>query len=150
MFTFPFERLEVHRLALDLVNLVYDLTDKFPREEKYGIVSQARRAASSVAANIAEGSARISAKEQARYSEIAFGSLAETFSHLLAAQRRDYLQKEQVDNLRPSVFELSNKLNALRKSQMKRYSKKLNQDPHIVKEEKYPYEVFNNLPGITS
>jgi len=150
MFTFPFERLEVHRLALDFVDLVYNLTDKFPREEKYGIVSQARISASSVAANIAEGSARISAKEQARYSEIAFGSLAETFSHLLAAQRRDYLEKEQVDNLRPLVFELSNKINALRKSQMKRFSKKLNQDPHMEKEEETSYKIMKNLPGIVS
>jgi len=130
--------------------LIYNLTDKFPREEKYGIVSQARRAASSVAANIAEGSARISAKEQARYSEIAFGSLAETFSHLLSAQRRGYLEKKQVDNLRPLIFELSNKINALRKSQMKRFHKKQNQDPHMVKEEEFSYEIMKDLPGIVS
>jgi len=149
MFTFPFERLEVHSLALDFGDMIYDLTDKFPSNEKYGMVNQARRSGSSVAVNLAEGSARISAKEQARYSEIAYGSLAETFSHLLAAQRRNYLKKEEIDTLRPLIFELSNKINALRKSQMKRYSNKLNQDPHIVEEEKGPYKIFENLPRIT-
>ena len=150
MFTFPFEKLEVHRLALDFADMIYDLTDKFPREEKYGIVSQARRSGASVAANLAEGSARISAKEQARYSEIAYGSLAETFSHLLAAQRRNYIDKEQIDQLRPLVFKLSSKINALRKSQMKRYSKKINQDPHFLKEEEVPYNIVKSLPGTAS
>ena len=124
-----------------------DLTDEFPREEKYGMVSQARRSAGSVAANIAEGSARISAKEQARYSEIAYGSLVETFSHLLAAQRRNYINKEHVDQLRPLFLKLSSKLNGLRKSQMKRYSEKTNQDPHMLKEEAVLYHTIKNLPG---
>ena len=147
MFTFPFEKLEVHQLALDFADKIYDLTDEFPRDEKYGMVSQARRSGASVAANIAEGSARISAKEQARYSEIAYGSLAETFSHLIAAQRRNYIDKEQINQLRPLVFKLSAKINGLRKSQMKRYSKKVNQDPHILREEKVAYNIVENLPG---
>ena len=149
MFTFPFERLDVYSLALDFADLIYNLTDSFPKEEKYGIVSQVRRSGSSVAANIAEGSARISPKEQARYSEIAYGSLAETFSHLLAAKRRAYLSEEQVNDLRPFIFELSNKINALRKSQMKRYSKKIKQDPHLVEEDLVSYDILEDFPGIT-
>ncbi len=148
MFIFPFEKLEVHRLALDFADMIYDLTDDFPKEEKYGMVSQARRSGASVAANIAEGSARISLKEQARYSEIAFGSLAETFNHLLAAQRRNYISKVQIDSLRPSIFKLSNKINALRRSQIKRYSKKNSHDPHFTKEEKTKYHLTKNLPGL--
>ncbi len=148
MFVFPFEKLEVHRLALEFADMIYDLTDDFPKEEKYGMVSQARRSGASIAANIAEGSARISMKEQARYSEIAYGSLAETFSHLLAAQRRNYISKEQLDSFRPLIFEISNKVNALRKSQMKRYSGKANIDPHIVKEKIIDYKILNNLPGL--
>ncbi len=150
MFTFPFERLNVHKRALDFADAVYDLTDSFPREEKYGMVSQARRSAASVAANIAEGSARITAKEQARYSEIAYGSLAETFSHLLAAERRNFLDREKLDALRPLLFELSNKLNALRKSQIKRHKEKSSQDPHLLQENQAPYETkAENLPGTT-
>jgi four helix bundle protein len=149
MFTFPFERLEVHKRALDFADAIYDLTDKFPREEKYGMVSQARRSAASVAANLAEGSARISAKEQARYSEITYGSLAETFSHLLAAERRNFVEKKDVDSLRPLIFELSNKINALRKSQIKKHFNKIEKDPHKLEEEQIEYETHSsNLPGI--
>ncbi len=149
MFTFPFEKLEVHRLALDFADMIYDLTDEFPRDEKYGMVSQVRRSGASVAANIAEGSARISLKEQARYSEIAYGSLAETFSYFLAAQRRNYISGEQLDSFRPLIFKLSSKLNALRKSQIKRHDKKNNQDPHLLKEEAVSYDLLKNLPGLT-
>ncbi len=149
MFTFPFERLEVYQIALDFFDVIYEVTDNLPREERYGIISQARRSASSVAANIAEGSARISLKEQARFSEIAFGSLAETFSHLLMAQRRNYISGEQIDSLRPLLFRLSNKINGLRKSQIKRYHKKHNIDPHSVNEDPIVYKKDFELPGLT-
>jgi four helix bundle protein len=72
-----YERLEAWHAAHELVLLTYRLTKTFPREELYGLTSQARRAAFSVAANIAEGSAKKGPREFRRYLDIAVGSLSE-------------------------------------------------------------------------
>jgi four helix bundle protein len=94
-------------LADDLAVAVYEVSKGFPREEIYGITSQIRRAASSVAANIAEGASRESAKDYAHFLQIARGSLAETryFPHL--ARRLGYLenaQAAQVEALATEAF----------------------------------------------
>ena len=72
---FGFEKLEVWQRAIALVSSVYNLTRSFPQEERFGLVSQMRRAAVSVSANIAEGNSRLSRVEQARFIEMAYGSL---------------------------------------------------------------------------
>jgi len=69
--------LEAWQAAHQLVLLTYRVTKIFPREELYGLTSQARRAAFSVAANIAEGSAKKGPREFRRYLDIAVGSLSE-------------------------------------------------------------------------
>ena len=148
MYRFPFEKLEVWHRAQDLLDLVYDLTDHFPREEKYEMVKQARRSVASVSANLAEGSTRISKKEQARFSEIAYSSLAETFSHLYAAQRRNYIKSEDIDALRPVVFEITNKINALRKSQLKRWREQNGGGPSYLAEPKLHYGEGEDLPPL--
>ena len=94
---------------------IYKLTATFPPEEKFGIVSQIRRAANSVGANIAEGTSRFSEKEKARYIEIAFGSLMEVSHFLILSWKLDLISKEQQENLKPAILELSNKLNAFHK-----------------------------------
>ena len=82
-------------LADDLAVAVYEVSKSFPREEIYGITSQIRRAASSVAANIVEGASRESAKDYAHFLPIARGSLAETQYFLHLARRLRYLWDEQ-------------------------------------------------------
>ena len=72
-----YERLEAWQAAHQLVLLTYRVTKTFPREELYGLTSQARRAAFSVAANIAEGSGKKGPREFRRYLDIAVGSLSE-------------------------------------------------------------------------
>jgi four helix bundle protein len=72
-----YERLEAWHAAHQLVLLTYRVTKTFPREELYGLTSQARRAAFSVAANIAEGSAKRGPREFRRFLDMAVGSLAE-------------------------------------------------------------------------
>ena len=72
-----YEGLEAWQAAHQLVLLTYRATKTFPREELYGLTSQARRAAFAVAANIAEGSAKKGPREFRRYLDIAVGSLAE-------------------------------------------------------------------------
>jgi four helix bundle protein len=81
-----YTKIEAWRLADDLTVAAYELSRLFPKEERYGLTSQLRRAASSVPANIAEGSARESKRDYLHFLYIARGSLTETqyFLHLAA------------------------------------------------------------------
>jgi four helix bundle protein len=83
------ERLEAWRWAHRLALEVYNATDRWPRSEMYGLTSQARRAAISIPANIAEGAARRGPREFARYLNISLGSLAELSYLLLFSRDRD-------------------------------------------------------------
>ena len=120
---FSFEKLEVWKLGRELTKGIYILSKEFPDDEKYGLVSQIRRASISVTSNIAEGTSRISGKEQARFTEICYGSLLEVMSQLIAAYDLGYITIEQLDEKRPLIEELSNKLNSLRKYQLNKDSK---------------------------
>ena len=75
MHTYSFEKLEVWKEARELVVWIYSITKEYPSEEKFGLVTQLRRAAVSVVSNLAEGSSRKSAKDQAHFSQIAYSSL---------------------------------------------------------------------------
>ncbi len=81
-----FEDLKVWQRSHELVLGVYKVTQQFPNEEKFGLTSQIRRSAVSVAANIAEGSKRQHLKEYIQMLYIAQGSLSETTYYLLLAQ----------------------------------------------------------------
>ena len=67
MYIYSFEKLEVWQLSKEFVKDIYRLTEKFPSEEKFGLTGQLRRASVSVSSNLAEGSSRKSAKEQAHW-----------------------------------------------------------------------------------
>ncbi|MCA9077615.1 MAG: four helix bundle protein [Planctomycetaceae bacterium] len=84
---FRFQKLDVWQRAIRLSNRVYELTKTFPNEERFGLTSQMRRTAVSIAANIAEGSGRVSDRDFARFLEIAYGSLMETLSHAVIAEQ---------------------------------------------------------------
>ena len=117
-YLFPFEKLEIWKLSIEIAETLYKVTNDFPTEEKYGITSQLRRAGNSIGANIAEGSARFSEKDKARFIEISFGSLMEVAHFLYLSNRLGYLSNENLSNLKPRILEMSNKINA--------YHKKLN------------------------
>jgi len=68
---YPFEKLEIWRLSVEIATKIYAITTSFPGEEKFGIISQLRRAATSVSANLAEGASRLSNKDKARFFQIA-------------------------------------------------------------------------------
>jgi len=118
MKTYSFEKLIVWNQSRALVKEIYSLTKLFPKEELFGLTSQIRRAAISVSSNLAEGSARISRKEKARFSEVAFGSLMEVLNQLILAQDLGYISESDILKRRPLIEEIANKINKLRKSQL--------------------------------
>ena len=123
MYQYSFEKLDVWQQSRALVKEVYKITEGFPVEEKYGLTSQIRRASISVSSNLAEGAARKTAKDQAHFSTIAYGSLMELLNQLILASDLDYITNEVVVKTRPRIEEIGNKLNSLRNSQVKRQNK---------------------------
>ena len=79
--------LDVWRLAIDLAQDVYEVSKGFPRDEQFGMMSQMRRAAVSIAGNIAEGAARNGQREFTQFLYIALGSASELETHLEIARR---------------------------------------------------------------
>ena len=112
---FSFESLKVYKVARELVKNVYILQNTFPKEERYALGDQIRRAAVSITANLAEGSGRQSPKEKVRFIEIAFGSMTEVFCELQTACDLNYITNEQINNLRPQFTEVAKMLSGLRK-----------------------------------
>ena len=78
--------LDVWKLSIQLVKDIYQLTSKFPSEEKFGLVAQIRRAAVSIPSNIYEGAARNSDKDYIRFLYISLGSLSEIETQLIIAE----------------------------------------------------------------
>lgn len=115
---FRYEQLTVTKDILDLINNVYDRTLTFPSDEKYGLTSQVRRSVNSILMNLAEGSARNSRKDFARFITIALGSLAETHASLSIAINRTYVSKTELNNTFALIEKVWFKLCALRKSQI--------------------------------
>ena len=90
-----YERFAAWKRSYELVLAVYDTTHSFPKSELYGLTSQTRRAAFSVVANIAEGSAKRGGREFARYLDIALGSLTELEVAFRLARDRGYVTPEK-------------------------------------------------------
>jgi four helix bundle protein len=99
----PYERLEAWKVCYTLVLRVYQATEGFPKHELYGLTSQARRAAFSAGANIAEGSAKRGPREFRRFLDIAIGSLAELAFTFRLSKDLGYLSQatwQELDELR--------------------------------------------------
>lgn len=97
----PYERLEAWQACYQVVLAVYRATESFPKVEQYGLTAQLRRAAVSIVANIAEGSAKRGKREFRRYLDIALGSLAELRCLLQVARDLGYVSDEDWDVLVP-------------------------------------------------
>ena len=91
MKVYSFEKLECWQQARQLAVWTYKATQKFPAEEKFGMVSQMRRAAVSVASNIAEGTSRKTAKDQSHFSTISYSSTIELLNDLIVANDLKFL-----------------------------------------------------------
>lgn len=88
------KEMDVWKRSMDLVEMVYEVSDQFPKEEIYGLTSQIRRAAVSVPSNIAEGAARKGNKEFAQFINIALGSLAEVETQYMLWIRLGFISKK--------------------------------------------------------
>ena len=133
MATYKFKNLEVWQLAIGLTKKVYALVGDFPDHEKYGLTNQIRRAMVSVSSNIAEGSARMSIEDQAKFYQYAYSSLVEVISQLSLSVELDYLEKSDLEKLNDEFIELTNKLNAIYKSTISRVSEPLEEYQRINK-----------------
>jgi four helix bundle protein len=102
--------------AMELVKLVYEMTDQFPSEERFGLTSQIRRAVVSIASNIAEGQGRNSTKEFMNHLSISYGSLMETETQTLVAEMRNYSTPEKRGQVIDKAGEVGRLINGLSNS----------------------------------
>jgi four helix bundle protein len=110
-----FRDLKVWNRAIDLSTLVYALTAEFPKTEIYGLSSQMRRAAVSVASNIAEGSARGTKKDFRQFVTIARGSNCELQTQLVIAGRLGFIDPEKINAAETLSHEVGQMLSGLSK-----------------------------------
>jgi four helix bundle protein len=90
------ENLDIWKLSIEFVTKVYAHTKGFPNDEKYGLISQIRRAAVSIPSNIAEGAARKSNKEFLKFLYISLGSISEIDTQLIIAQNLNYCESSDL------------------------------------------------------
>ena len=109
-----YKDLLVWQKGLSLVKMVYNETKTFPSDERFGLVSQLRRAAVSVPSNIAEGQTRRTTGEFIQFISHAEGSLAEVETQLLISLDLGFISSKSAEPLLVSIDELQRMLNALR------------------------------------
>ena len=111
-----YKELLIWQKGMVLAKGVYGLTASFPGDERFGLVSQMRRAAISVPSNIAEGQARQGTREFLQFLSHASGSLAELETQLLLSIDLAYCKKGDVDEVAGLIGELQKMIAALRRS----------------------------------
>lgn len=126
MYTYSFEKLEVWNESKEFSKSIYSITSTFPDQEKFGLISQLRRAAVSICSNIAEGSARNTYKDKAHFTTMAYSSAIEVINQLILSFEMDFISEEIYSNLRIQLESITNKLNALRNYQSKQITKSTN------------------------
>ncbi len=94
--SFKFEKLKIWQLSLDYIDQIYMVVSKLPDSEKFNLSSQLRRAATSIALNIAEGSTGQTNAEQARFLSIALRSLIETVACIKIIDRNKYVSRSEL------------------------------------------------------
>jgi four helix bundle protein len=108
-----FEELTIWQESRKFTNKIYALTNKFPKEELYGLTSQIRRAVVSIMSNIAEGFDRRSDKEFSNFLSIARGSTAEIQNNLYIALDLRYISKEEFNKTYEEAKSVAKQINGL-------------------------------------
>jgi four helix bundle protein len=117
---FSFEKLNVWKDSTTFIKSIYKITQSFPSEEKFGLISQIRRASISISSNLAEGSSRNTNKDKAHFTTIAFSSAMEVLNQLIIAKELNYISNKDYLQLRRQLEKITNMLNALKKAQLNR------------------------------
>lgn len=117
---YSFETLNAWQEARKLVVSVYQLLDNFPKFEKYALCDQIKRAIVSVPSNLAEGSGRMSLREQIHFIEISYGSLMEAYNQLIIAADLNYIDEQSLESLKAPIDNVARMLNGLRASYVKK------------------------------
>lgn len=118
MKTYSFENLDVWQCSRRLAGFIYTTTMTFSDYEKFGLVSQMRRAAISVSSNLAEGSAKRTGKEKARFTEMAYCSLMELLNQCIISNDLEFLNTKDLEKLRTLIDEIAAKATRLRETQL--------------------------------
>lgn len=113
---FSYRNLSVYQHAKLFVIFVYNLLKQFPKEEQYALCDQLRRAAISIPSNIAEGSGRVSLKEQIHFIEIAFASSYEVMCQIELAYELNYINEKELKESEEQVQSIAQMLSGLRNS----------------------------------
>jgi four helix bundle protein len=116
MYIFNFEKLSAWKKSRDFTLRIYKLSEKLPDSEKFGLTSQIRRSAVSVCSNIAEGSSRMTPKDQCHFYNMAFSSMMECFNQIIIAGNLSYITEKEVDSIRKDTNIISYMLIRLRDS----------------------------------
>jgi len=113
---FNFEQLETGHDAIACADVVYQLTRTFPAEERFGLTHQMRRAAVSIASNLAEGGSRSSKPDYARWVAMATGSVFEVVSQATIGRNQGFLSPSDYEQLYSAAEQQSRRLSGLRRS----------------------------------
>ena len=112
-----FTQMHVWQLAFKLLIKIYKITKDFPSEEKFGLISDVRRAANSIVHNIAEGFGRYEPKDKTRFYKISRGSSYELISQLLVSYELEYIKvKSILNDLIEDCKNIINELNSMNKA----------------------------------
>ena len=112
-YIFPFEKLDVWKMSVDLAEFVLDLLEKFPKNRHLRLVGQMEAAVTSPAQNIAEGKGRQYKKEFIQFLHIAQGSLYEVVTLIEIFRRKKLFKEEDAQNVRNRCTQIDRKLNGL-------------------------------------
>jgi four helix bundle protein len=102
-----FRELKIWQRSVKLVGQIYEITKKFPRDERFGLVLQIRRSSISIPSNIAEGFARRGNKEYRHFLCISLGSCAELITQLVISSNLKYIRKDEMDELLDEIVQIS-------------------------------------------
>lgn len=110
-----YKELTIWKKSMELTKVIYTLTDKFPKDEKFGIISQMRRSSISIVSNIAEGAGRESKKEFCHFLSISNGSSYELQTQLIVAEDIEIVAPEKIKQAIDLIDEIQKMNFALRK-----------------------------------
>jgi len=113
VFEFPFEKLEVWHLAVDLADFILGLLESFPQNKYLRLVGQMEAAVTSIAQNIAEGKGRQYRKEFIQFLYVAEGSLFEVLTLAVISRRRKFIGEDEFNEIRKQAETIDRKLHGL-------------------------------------